>query len=322
MQVTYQRLKATLNKLSKASRGGGAEPCPGSSIVDVCFGRTSPRFAATPPAWTPHNAGLDDSQRAAIGLALGAKDVALIHGPPGNKVVDEVGCVLRALGRALQTEGASDSWPPGEGGQGCLMQEGGKVQALMFSVQWRFMFSAKPESRFLRKPLPVLPVSGSIETSVTFLLGQCPQRLVMRHQNMQSVLLLNRDASPKHAICPTPRSHWQNHSGGAARPARSTGKTTAVVELILQEVARGSRVLATSASNIAVDNLVERLVRADPKMRIVRMGHPARLLPQVLDSSLEAHVLRSDNSSLAKDCRKEIKALNTQLMKLGSKCDQ
>jgi hypothetical protein len=38
---------------------------------------------------------------------------------------------------------------------------------------------------------------------------------------------------------------------------------------------------------------------------------------QVLDSSLEAHVLKSDNSGLAKDCRKEIKALNAQLMKLG-----
>ena len=38
---------------------------------------------------------------------------------------------------------------------------------------------------------------------------------------------------------------------------------------------------------------------------------------QVLDSSLEAHVLRSDSSSLAKDCRKEIKALNAQLLKLG-----
>jgi hypothetical protein len=39
--------------------------------------------------------------------------------------------------------------------------------------------------------------------------------------------------------------------------------------------------------------------------------------PQVLDSSLEAHVLKSDNSGLAKDCRKEIKALNAQLLKLG-----
>lgn len=47
----------------------------------------------------------------------------------------------------------------------------------------------------------------------------------------------------------------------------------------LQEVARGSRVLAASASNVAVDNLVERLVAASPKLPIVRLGHPARLLP-------------------------------------------
>ena len=39
-----------------------------------------------------------------------------------------------------------------------------------------------------------------------------------------------------------------------------TGKTTTVVELILQEVKRGSKVLACAASNIAVDNIVERLV--------------------------------------------------------------
>jgi len=38
-----------------------------------------------------------------------------------------------------------------------------------------------------------------------------------------------------------------------------TGKTTAVVEIILQEVKRGAKVLACAASNIAVDNMVERL---------------------------------------------------------------
>ena len=59
-----------------------------------------------------------------------------------------------------------------------------------------------------------------------------------------------------------------------------TGKTTAVVEAILQEAARGARVLACSASNIAVDNLVERLAKAAPKLRLLRLGHPARLLPQ------------------------------------------
>lgn len=40
---------------------------------------------------------------------------------------------------------------------------------------------------------------------------------------------------------------------------------------------------------------------------------------QVLDNSLEAHVMRSDNSSLAKDCRKDMKAANVRLLKLGRK---
>lgn len=39
-----------------------------------------------------------------------------------------------------------------------------------------------------------------------------------------------------------------------------TGKTTTVVEIILQEVKRGSKILTCAASNIAVDNIVERLV--------------------------------------------------------------
>ena len=42
-----------------------------------------------------------------------------------------------------------------------------------------------------------------------------------------------------------------------------------------------AQVLACAASNVAVDNLVERLARSDPKLSVVRMGHPARLLPQV-----------------------------------------
>ena len=38
---------------------------------------------------------------------------------------------------------------------------------------------------------------------------------------------------------------------------------------------------------------------------------------QVLAKSLEAQVLQSDNSALAKDCRKEVKAINGRLLKLG-----
>lgn len=49
----------------------------------------------------------------------------------------------------------------------------------------------------------------------------------------------------------------------------------------MQEVKRGSRVLVAAASNIAVDNIVERLKLAAPKLKAVRMGHPARLMPEV-----------------------------------------
>ncbi|KAF2307851.1 hypothetical protein GH714_032610 [Hevea brasiliensis] len=94
-------------------------------------------------------------------------------------------------------------------------------------------------------------------------------------------------------------------------------KTTTVVEIILQEVKRGSKILACAASNIAVDNIVERLVRH--RIKLVRLGHPARLLPQVLDSALDAQVLKGDNSALAKDIRKEMKALNGKLLKTKDK---
>jgi superfamily I DNA and/or RNA helicase len=39
--------------------------------------------------------------------------------------------------------------------------------------------------------------------------------------------------------------------------------------------------MACAPSNIAVDNMIERLHEADPKLNIVRIGHPARLLESV-----------------------------------------
>lgn len=54
------------------------------------------------------------------------------------------------------------------------------------------------------------------------------------------------------------------------------------MEYIYQEIARGNRVLACAASNVAVDNLVDRLAgHKKTKATVVRLGHPARLLPQV-----------------------------------------
>lgn len=64
-----------------------------------------------------------------------------------------------------------------------------------------------------------------------------------------------------------------------------TGKTTTVIELIRQAVRRGEKVLACAPSNLAVDNLLERLVAAGE--RVVRLGHPARVLPSLQDHTLD-----------------------------------
>ncbi|CAN0469770.1 unnamed protein product, partial [Ectocarpus sp. 12 AP-2014] len=61
-----------------------------------------------------------------------------------------------------------------------------------------------------------------------------------------------------------------------------TGKTTTVVALIREAVAHGWRCLVCAPSNVAVDGILEKLVaKLGGRPRVVRMGHPARLLPQV-----------------------------------------
>jgi len=64
-----------------------------------------------------------------------------------------------------------------------------------------------------------------------------------------------------------------------------TGKTTTVVELIRQIVRRGQTVLACAPSNLAVDNLLERLAAAGENA--IRLGHPARVLPGLREHTLD-----------------------------------
>ena len=65
------------------------------------------------------------------------------------------------------------------------------------------------------------------------------------------------------------------------------------------------QVLACAPSNIAVDNLVEKLA-ANGATKIVRLGHPARLMPAIQRFSLDAIVSASDETKLVEDVRKDI----------------
>jgi len=83
-----------------------------------------------------------------------------------------------------------------------------------------------------------------------------------------------------------------------------TGKTTTLVEIIREVVERNCKVLACAPSNVAVDNLVERLVLRG--LRVVRLGHPARLLPSVLDHSLDRLVEKAEGTKIVNEIRKEL----------------
>lgn len=95
-----------------------------------------------------------------------------------------------------------------------------------------------------------------------------------------------------------------------------TGKTYTLIELIRQFLRLNLRVLVCGPSNVSVDNIVERL--APLKVPIVRVGHPARLLPSVLDQSLEVLTHTSDAGSIVKDVRREIDQKQASIRKTRS----
>lgn len=86
-----------------------------------------------------------------------------------------------------------------------------------------------------------------------------------------------------------------------------TGKTTTVVELIRQAVARGAKVLACAPSNLAVDNVFERLLAAD--VEAVRLGHPARVLPELRSHTLDVLVDEHHDVRVARKLVKDAWAL-------------
>ena len=86
-----------------------------------------------------------------------------------------------------------------------------------------------------------------------------------------------------------------------------TGKTVTCTEIILQHVSRGYKVLATSDSNTAVDNLLENLINS--RAKVVRIGHPARISRKLRKYSLDYLIENSKIGERYMKLKAEIEAL-------------
>lgn len=92
-----------------------------------------------------------------------------------------------------------------------------------------------------------------------------------------------------------------------------TGKTSTLIECIRHLVAQDKRVLVCAASNLAVDNVLERLSNHLPRNTLSRLGHPARILASLSQSTLDYQTMHSDAGQIAKELKAEIEEWTRKL---------
>lgn len=82
-----------------------------------------------------------------------------------------------------------------------------------------------------------------------------------------------------------------------------TGKSTVLAAIVARAVSRGEQVLCAAASNTAVDRLAE--LAAARGLRVVRLGHPARVADALQHLTLEAQVERLPDAHVARALHQE-----------------
>ena len=98
-----------------------------------------------------------------------------------------------------------------------------------------------------------------------------------------------------------------------------TGKTTTLVQTILETIRRERRVLVSASSNTAVDLLTEKL--AERGVNVIRMGNPSRvsdlLLQHTLDAGVMAHASYSKMHAMRQTAEQHRQTANEHVRHFG-----
>ena len=96
-----------------------------------------------------------------------------------------------------------------------------------------------------------------------------------------------------------------------------TGKTTTLVQAITKYCGHEKQVLVCAPSNAAVDFLAEKL--SEQGLRVLRIGHPARVTEQSLSKTLDAKIAAHPNYQELKTLRKKMEQLKSTALKYKRK---
>lgn len=96
-----------------------------------------------------------------------------------------------------------------------------------------------------------------------------------------------------------------------------TGKTTTLVQAIALAAQEEKQVLVTAPSNAAVDLLADKL--SDQGLRVLRIGHPARVTEQSLSKTLDARIAQHRDYPELRSLRKRIEQLRDTAFKYKRK---
>lgn len=161
----------------------------------------------------------------------------------------------------------------------------------------------------LRQALRRLPTvtSGRLKELRDVLLGQQPPLFSapVACQPLDETLNASQQAAVRQALSAADLAIIHGPPG--------TGKTTTVIELIRQLTRRGQTVLACAPSNLAVDNLLQGLLAAGEAA--LRLGHPARVLPELQAHTLDLLVENHPDTRLARQLTREAHALRDKAAK-------